>query len=105
MSPTKRVRTWPIGSTIMKKHEWSEKTEDGETRLVTATRHAGKWQLQSRLKSEKEWTRFAKIDLDDLESLLNILERKYRRNRVPHEHVKEVEALIAAAENGGMNKE
>ena len=81
----------------MKKHEWREKTEDGETRLVTATRHAGKWQLQSRLKSEDEWTKFAKIELDDLEELLDIISKKYQRNRVPLEHVLEIKALIAAA--------
>jgi hypothetical protein len=81
----------------MKKHEWREKTEEGGTRLVTATRHAGKWQLQSRLKSEDEWTKFPKIELDDLEALLDVVERKYQRNRVPHEHVKEVEQLIATA--------
>lgn len=84
----------------MKKHEWREKTEDGEVRLVTATRHAGKWQLQSRLKSEDEWTKFAKIQLEDLETLLDIIERKYQRNRVPHEQVKEIENLIAAAKQG-----
>lgn len=81
----------------MKKHEWREKTEDGETRLVTATRHAGKWQLQSRLKSEDEWTKFPSIALDDLETLLDVIEKKYQRNRVPHEHVREIETLIAAA--------
>ena len=82
----------------MKKHEWREKTEEGETRLVTVMRHAGKWQLQSRLKSEDQWTKFPKIELDDLETLLDIIERKYQRNRVPHEHVAEIEALIAAAQ-------
>lgn len=81
----------------MKKHEWREKTEEGETRLVTATRHAGKWQLQSRLKSEDEWTQFPKIDLEDLETLHDVISRKYQRNRVPHEHVIEIEALIAKA--------
>ena len=81
-----------------KKHEWREKTEEGETRLVTATRHAGKWQLQSRLKSEDEWTKFEKIELEDLETLLDIVERKYQRNRVPHEHVQETEKLIADAQ-------
>jgi hypothetical protein len=84
-------------ATAMKKHEWREKTEEGGTRLVTATRHAGKWQLQSRLKSEDEWTKFPEIELDDLEALLDVVERKYQRNRVPHEHVKEVEQLIATA--------
>ena len=81
----------------MKKHEWREKTEEGETRLVAATRHGGKWQLRSRLKSESEWTEFPVIELDDLESLLDVVSRKYQRNRVPHGHVLEIEALIAAA--------
>lgn len=84
----------------MKKHEWREKTEDGETRLVTATRHGGKWQLQSRLKSEDEWTKFPKIQLDDLETLLDVISKKYQRNRVPHEHVQEIETMIAAATRG-----
>ena len=83
----------------MKKHEWREKTEDGQTRLVTATRHAGKWQLRSRLKSEDEWTDFPTIDLDDLETLHEIISNKYHRNRVPHGQVLEIEALIAAAKN------
>ncbi len=82
----------------MKKHEWRENTEDGETRLVTVTRHAGKWQLQSRLKTESEWTKFPVILLEDLESLHEIISNKYRRNRVPHSHVLEIEALIAAAQ-------
>lgn len=85
------------GSPIMKKHQWREKTEDGQTRLVTATRHAGKWRLRSRLKSEDLWTDFPTIPLEDLESLHDIISRKYQRNRVPHEHILEIEALIAAA--------
>lgn len=82
------------------KHEWREKTEEGETRLVTAIRHGRKWRLQSRLKREDEWTQFseAEIELEDLESLLDVLQRKYQRNRVPHEHMKEIEKLISAAE-------
>lgn len=81
----------------MKKHEWREKTEDGETRLVTATRHGGKWKLRSRLKTESEWTDFPKIELEDLETLHDVISRKYQRNRVPHAQVLEIEALIAAA--------
>ncbi|QEG22210.1 hypothetical protein [Mariniblastus fucicola] len=83
----------------MKKHEWREKTEEGETRLVTATRHAGKWQLQSRLKSEDEWTKFSTIELHDLETLHEVVARKYQRNRVPHEHLLEIEKLIAAQQS------
>jgi hypothetical protein len=84
---------------IMKKHEWREKTEEGEVRLITATRHAGKWQLQSRLKTETEWTQFPNILLEDLESLLEIIKNKYQRNRVPHDHVLEIERLIANTNN------
>ncbi len=84
----------------MKKHEWREKTEEGETRLVTATRHAGKWKLRSRLKSEDEWTEAAKIELEDLETLHDIISRKYQRSRVPYEQVLEIEKLMAAAQPG-----
>ena len=84
----------------MKKHEWREKTEDGETRLVTASRHGGKWQIRSRLKSESEWTTFPAIELEDLETLHEIIVRKHQRNRVPEGHVTEIEALIAAAQRG-----
>lgn len=86
---------------IMKKHDWREKTEEGETRLVSATRHAGKWTLRSRLKSEPEWTNFPTIELEDLETLHDIISRKYQRNRVPHSQIKEIEDLIAAAELRG----
>ncbi|TWU19818.1 hypothetical protein [Allorhodopirellula heiligendammensis] len=81
----------------MKKHEWRETTEDGATRLVTASRHAGKWQLRSRLKSDVEWTLFPEIPLDDLETLHDIVSKKSRRRRVPESHVVELEALLAAA--------
>ena len=88
----------------MKKHEWRERTEDGEVRLVTASRHAGKWQLQSRLKTETEWTKFPKISLEDLESLREIIWNKYQRSRVPHGHVLEIDKLIANAKNRWPDK-
>ncbi|MDB4477334.1 hypothetical protein N9018_03910 [Rhodopirellula sp.] len=83
----------------MKKHEWRERTEEGDVRLVTATRHAGKWQLQSRLKSEMYWTKFPTIILEDLESLREVISNKYQRNRVPYSHVLEIEKLIAKAKS------
>ncbi len=83
----------------MKKHEWRETTEDNKIRLVCVTQHAGKWKLRHRLKSDEEWICEDKIDVDDLESLLGIIEGKYRRRRVPHAHVLEVEALLASAKS------
>ncbi len=82
---------------IMKKHEWRETTEDGEKRLVTATRHAGKWKLRSRLKSETEWTEHPVIALEDLETLKEIIEKKYQRSRLPYGQILEVDALIEKA--------
>ncbi|WP_404305477.1 hypothetical protein [Neorhodopirellula lusitana] len=82
---------------IMKKHEWRENTEEGETRLVTATRHAGKWKLRSRLKKETEWTEHPVIPLGDLETLHELISNKYQRQRAPYEQVLEIEALIALA--------
>ncbi|MDG2221064.1 MAG: hypothetical protein P8L85_06775 [Rubripirellula sp.] len=81
----------------MKKHEWRETTEEGKTRLVTALHHAGKWQLRSRLKSETEWTDFPVISLEDLETLHDVISKKYRRNRVPYSHVLQLDALLEAA--------
>ncbi|KAA1262164.1 hypothetical protein LF1_47260 [Rubripirellula obstinata] len=81
----------------MKKHEWREKTEEGATRLVTATRHGGKWKLRARLKSDAEWTHYDVMPLDDLETLHELMSNKYERQRVPYEQVLEVEALIEAA--------
>jgi hypothetical protein len=82
----------------MSKHEWRENTTEGDVRLVTATRLAGKWKLRFRLKSEADWTLLDAIPLDDLESLREILWNKYQRRRVPHEHILEVDALIKLAE-------
>ena len=81
----------------MKKHEWRETTEEGETRLVTALHHAGKWKLRSRLKSETEWTDFPVISLEDLETLHDVISKKYQRSRVPYDYVLEIDALIEAA--------
>jgi hypothetical protein len=81
----------------MKKHEWRQNTPEGDVRLVCVSRHAGKWQLRSRLKSDEEWTNFPNIPLEDLEILRELLWNKYQRSRVPHDQVLEVDALIASA--------
>ena len=76
-------------------HKWKTVTPEGERREVRATRSGGSWQIQSRLKGEERWVRHERADVEDLEALLDVLSRKYRRNRVPYEHVCEVEKLIS----------
>jgi len=81
----------------MKKHEWREKTEEGQIRLVRVTRLGNIWKLQSKLKSEDEWTYSPAIPLEDLETLRELVANKHQRRRLPYEHLLEVEALIEAA--------
>lgn len=81
----------------MTKHEWRQNLEDGDVRLVTVERRAGRWRLRSRLKSEDEFTD-GEFELEDLEELADILKRKYQLGRIPYEHLTEVEALLQAAQ-------
>ncbi len=83
----------------MSKHEWRENTSEGDIRLVTATRQAGKWKLRARLKSEEDWTLLSVMTLEDLEYLREVLWNKYQRRRVPYEHVLEIDALIKVAKS------
>lgn len=81
----------------MKKHEWRETTDEGQTRMVRVTRTSNQWKLQSKLKSDEEWTYVPAISLEDLETLREVIANKHQRRRLPYEHVLEVDALIAAA--------
>jgi hypothetical protein len=83
----------------MKRHEWRETTEEGQVRLVRATRIGNQWKLQSKLKSADEWTPHPVIPLEDLETLRELLENKQQRRRVPYEHVLELDALIEVAKS------
>lgn len=84
----------------MQSHEWRERTDEGELRLVRARHHGGRWRLQSRLRSAEGWSDHEPPLLEDLLALRDVLDRKYRRGRVPHELRAEVDALIEAA--GGV---
>jgi hypothetical protein len=77
------------------KHEWRERTEDGEIRFVRASKHGGAWGIQSRLKSEEHWTAHDPIELSDLEQLRDLIWRKYQRRRASYEDVQQIDDLIA----------
>lgn len=79
-------------------HEWRDRTDDGRVRLVRATHHAGRWRIESRVKGEPAWTTHEPPLLDDLHTLSEIVEAKYRRNRVSHELLEQLRRLIAARE-------
>jgi hypothetical protein len=79
-------------------HEWRERTDDGELRLVRAVHHGGHWRVESRLKSEFGFQRLDPISSEDLSTLLEIIQNKYRRGRAPHEHIAQLKTLVEEAE-------
>lgn len=81
----------------MHKHEWHEPAEDGETRYIRACFHAGRWTFEDTLKSDDEWREHEVLPLRDLETLRDMLWKKYQRGRIPHAHVKFVDGLIETA--------
>ncbi len=77
------------------KHEWRERTDEGELRFVRASKHGGHWTFQSKLKSEEHWTDHDPVALDDLVSFRDVLWRKYQRRRASYEDVQQVDEMIA----------
>ena len=79
-------------------HEWRDRTDADELRLVRARRHGGRWRITARLKSEQAFVELDPPPLSDLLALVDIMAGKYRRGRVPHAHLIEVEALVEQAQ-------
>lgn len=79
-----------------KLHVWKTRTDDGRRREVRAQLFGGAWTLQAKLDDEDEWTTYAEPPLDDLIALRNALADKYRRGRVPREHLSALERAIRA---------
>ncbi len=75
-------------------HVWRETTEEGEKREVRATKFAGKWKLQSKLKGDPGWTYHDTPTLPDLEALRDLIFRKYQRKRASYEDLQSVERMI-----------
>jgi hypothetical protein len=76
------------------RHGWNERTEDGEKREVLAVKFGKEWTLQSKLRGEERWTYHRPPLRADLETLLDILRRKYQRRRASWEDVQSVEKLL-----------
>ncbi|NNE94357.1 MAG: hypothetical protein HKN23_22130 [Verrucomicrobiales bacterium] len=81
----------------MTRHEWRDRTEDGEIRYLRANHHAGEWLFQSRLKSESEWTRHGTTPpLEDLVGFREVLWNKHQRRRVHQDHLDQIDDMIEA---------
>ena len=82
----------------MRTHEWRDRTDEGEVRLVRGINHGGHWRIEARLKSELSFQELDPPPLEDLEALLEIVENKYRRGCAPHEHIEQIVSLVEQAE-------
>ncbi len=75
-------------------HVWKERDDEGRKREVRATKFGGAWKLQAKYSDEESWTYYDPPLLEDLRTLLDVIERKYRRRRASAEDVAAVEKLL-----------
>lgn len=78
----------------MTKHEWRDKTEDGEWKYYRAIHHAGNWEYFSTLKSDPEWYPQEMLTLEEMEELRKVLWNKHLRRRLPLKHVEQIDGFI-----------
>jgi hypothetical protein len=79
-------------------HIWKEKDDEGRKREVRATKFGGAWRLQAKTSDDENWTYYDSPLLEDLRTLLDVVERKYRRRRASAEDVAAVEKLLKERE-------
>ena len=79
-------------------HVWRETTEEGEKREVRGVKFAARWRIQSKLKSDTVWTYHDKPTLTDLETLRDLIFRKYQRRRASYEDVQAIDRMISESQ-------
>ena len=69
-------------------HEWMVRDEDGVKREIRVIKEAGLWRFQTKREDAETWTYYdnkkTKPPVADVESLLEVLERKYQRRRASY---------------------
>lgn len=75
-------------------HIWTEKDAEGRKREVRATKFGGQWRLQAKMHGDETWAYYDEPAMEDLLTLKDILERKYRRRRASFEDVVSLEEMI-----------
>jgi hypothetical protein len=69
-------------------------TGEGDKREVRAVKFGGIWRIQSKLKTDRDWTYHDPPLLADLIELRDVLFRKYQRRRAAYEDVVLIEKMI-----------
>jgi hypothetical protein len=75
-------------------HIWTEKDSEGRKREVRATKFGGSWRLQAKSSDDARWTYYDVPRLEDLLTLKDIIDRKYRRRRASADDLATIEELI-----------
>ncbi|MFT4638179.1 MAG: hypothetical protein ACI8T1_001497 [Verrucomicrobiales bacterium] len=75
-------------------HNWKDKTDDNQERLLRAIRIGGKWRVSAKLVDEDFWEIQDPVSEADLRGLRDVLWRKYQRKRVPWEYVVQIDAML-----------
>jgi len=69
-------------------HEWMVRDEDGVKREIRVIKESGLWRFQTKRDDAETWTYYdnkkTKPPVADVESLLEVLERKYQRRRASY---------------------
>lgn len=75
-------------------HIWKEKDADGRKREVRVTKFGGVWRFQAKFTDEPDWTYYERPLLEDLQTLKDVVFRKYQRRRASAEDVESIDLLL-----------
>lgn len=80
-------------------HEWTLRDEDGVKREIRVIKETGLFRFQSKRSDEERWTYYdnkkTKPPAADVESLIEVLERKYQRKRTPYSDLVLAKKMLA----------
>lgn len=81
-------------------HEWIVRDDDGVKREIRVIKEAGLWRFQTKRADVETWTYFdnkkSKPSAADIESFLEVLDRKYRRRRASHIDIELARQMLAS---------
>ncbi len=81
-------------------HEWVVRDDDGVKREIRVIKEAGLWRFKSKREDVETWTYYdnkkTKPPAADLESFLEVLDRKYRRRRASHSDIELAKQMLAS---------
>lgn len=88
-----------------RKHEWRTRNAEGDVVIYRGVYFGAKWELQSRLKSEEDWTYHDPPSKEQWSALRDIVEPKYRRKRLPYEALALIDAELEELDKIGAASE